>query len=84
METASFTGVIKILFYIILFYYIFKFAMRLLLPIVMKKAMEKAQENLRQQEYRFRESQQQYNPPKQERKENKKIVGEYIDYEEIE
>jgi hypothetical protein len=32
MQTASFTGFIRILFYILAFYYIFKFLAKLLLP----------------------------------------------------
>jgi hypothetical protein len=34
MQTASFTGFIRILFYILAFYYIFKFLAKLLLPLI--------------------------------------------------
>jgi hypothetical protein len=37
MQTASFTGFIRILFYILAFYYIFKFLAKLLLPLIVKK-----------------------------------------------
>ena len=45
METASFNGFLKILLYIVAFYYIFKFLARLFLPIVVKKVVEKAGQN---------------------------------------
>ena len=78
METASFQGVIKTLFYIILFYYVLRFAFRLLMPILVRKAVQKAEENLRNR----------YAPPQpdsapsQERR-AKKQVGEYVEFEEI-
>jgi hypothetical protein len=85
METASFTGFLKTLFYIILFYYIFKFAMRLLLPMVLKKAVEKAEENLRNHTQPFRNGgETAQESPKQQRPQQTKKVGEYVDFEEIE
>jgi len=93
METASFAGTIKVIFYIILFYYIFKFLMRILLPVLLKKAVEKAGENFRQQQYQapFNPSQNgssqttftNTNPKSDKPRETKK-VGEYVDFEEIE
>ncbi len=85
METASFTGFIKVLFYIILFYYIAKFLMRLLLPILLKKAVSKAEENLRNHAQRSQPQQPRTtqhsaaNNPRTSKK-----VGEYVDFEEIE
>ena len=49
MQTASFSGFIKTLFYIIAFYYIFKFLARLFLPLLVKKVVEKAGQNFQQQ-----------------------------------
>lgn len=92
METASFTGFIKTLFYIVLFYYIFKFVMRLLLPVMLKKAVEKAEENMRQhsqQTYNqtYTTGETSYKQPVRDKdakpRETKK-VGEYVDFEEIE
>jgi hypothetical protein len=91
MQTASFTGFVKAIFYMIAFYYIFKFLAKLFLPIVVKKVVEKAGQNFQQQQ----QSQQttwrktsnndeiiidtaiSKNP-----RETKK-VGDYVDYEEI-
>jgi hypothetical protein len=86
MQTASFTGVIETLFYIVVFYYIFKYAMRLLLPMVLKKAVEKAEENLRNydsRQYSNNDTYTQPNPNHDKPRETKK-VGEYVDFEEIE
>lgn len=88
METASFSGFIETICYILMFYYIFKFLARLLLPIMVKKVVEKAGQNFQQQ------YQNQQNPNAQEEnfsdtsatskpRETKK-VGEYVDFEEIE
>ena len=88
METASFSGFIETICYILMFYYVFKFLARLLLPIMVKKVVEKAGQNFQQQ------YQNQQNPNNQEEKvsntstgskprETKK-VGEYVDFEEIE
>ncbi|MSP85690.1 MAG: DUF4834 family protein [Flavobacteriaceae bacterium] len=88
METASFSGFIETICYILMFYYVFKFLARLLLPIMVKKVFEKAGQNFKKQ------YQNQQNSDNQEEKvsntstatkprENKK-VGEYVDFEEIE
>lgn len=91
LYTADFFGVIRTLFIIVLLYYLFKFAVRLLTPLLINKLAKKAQENFRQQQETFyKQNQNQQNqyqqsanqPKKQELKEKKK-VGEYIDFEEI-
>ena len=85
MQTASIQGVVKILFYFILFYYIAKFVMRFLAPILLRKAMEKDQQSFRQQQQpqQPRESQTTFESPKNDRPKEKTKVGEYIDFEEI-
>jgi hypothetical protein len=91
MQTASFTGFIKALFYIIAFYYIFKFLARLFLPIVVKKVVEKAGQNF-QQQYQSRsygnqatsnEDEIVYTSTKSSKPRETKKVGEYVDYEEL-
>jgi len=90
MQTASFNGVLKTIFYFIAFYYVFKFLARLFLPIMVKKVVEKAGESFQQQ-------QNQYNNQNTQNKEEfvntssnstkpkeTKKVGEYVDYEELE
>lgn len=83
MQTASFLGVLKLLFYFFLFYYIFKFIMRLLLPVLVKKAVQHAEDNMRNMHER-QQQQTTYQKPANDRPSEKKKVGEYIDYEEIE
>jgi len=91
MQTASFTGLIETLFYIMAFYYIFKFLARLFLPIVVKKVVEKAGQNF-QQQYQSQASANQgasnsdeiiYDTTKNAKPRETKKVGEYVDYEEI-
>lgn len=90
MQTASFNGFIKTLFYIFAFYYVLKFLARLFLPIVVKKVVEKASQNFQQQR---QPNQNQNNSNKDEiiydtakttKPRETKKVGEYVDYEEIE
>lgn len=94
MQTASFSGFIEMVFFMIAFYYIFKFLARLFLPLLVKKVVEKAGQNFQQQ-------QQQYNQQSTWRRTSNsdeiiidtansknpretKKVGDYVDYEEIE
>jgi hypothetical protein len=83
METASFNGLLKAILYILAFYYIFKFLARLFLPVIAKKMVEKATEQFQQQQ---QNQQQQTNTHSSttEKPKEKKVVGEYVDYEEIE
>lgn len=92
METASFSGLLKAILYILAFYYAFKFLARLFLPVLVKKAVEKAGENFQQQQ---RQYQSYHNPrpssdeilydnSKATKPRETKKVGEYVDYEEIE
>ena len=91
METASFNGFIKMIFYIILFYYIFKFLVKLFLPVLLKKVVQKAGENF-QQQYQTNSNPFQGQSNQDEIIKNTstngnpkatKKVGEYIDYEEL-
>ncbi len=85
IQEASFTGVIRIIFYIILISFIIRLIARIALPIVVKKAEEK----MRNQADNFYRSQQ---PPRPEgdvkvestkKKDKREIDGEYVDYVEI-
>lgn len=93
MQTASFYGFIRTLFYIIVFYYIFRFLARLFLPLLLKKVVEKAGENFQQQQQRYQQgtwNQSQandeiiYNTSNTKNPHETKKVGDYVDYEEIE
>ena len=84
METASFIGFIKVLFFIIMAYYLAKFLMRLLLPILIKKVVSKAEENLRNHAGRSGHQPSPSAQPRNIKPDSNKKVGEYVDYEEIE
>ena len=88
-------GLLKTIFFFVLFYYGFKFLARLFAPFLMKKAAETIQKKAAQQ-FGGQQRQQQ----KQEKssvkegqtiidkkpgseQESKKSVGEYVDFEEI-
>jgi hypothetical protein len=89
MVTASFTGLVKVIFWFIVIYYTIRFLARIFGPMLIQQVVKKAGQNMyeRQQQYNQNNNQQQsYNtPPKtSEKPKEKKTVGEYIDYEEIE
>ena len=82
METASFNGLLKAILYILAFYYIVKFLAKLFLPVVAKKVVEKATKQFQEQQQQYQ--QQQSQTTTQEKPKEKKVVGEYVDFEEIE
>lgn len=85
METASFYGLIKTLFWLILVYYVVKFLIRMFAPVLIQQVVKKAGQNFQQQQQQYSQQQEQaYTAPKQQMPKEKKKVGEYIDYEEIE
>lgn len=92
METASFSGFIKTLFYFLAFYYIFKFLARLFLPVLVKKVVKKAGENFQKQQQTAQDNSWKKTPNNDEvifdnvnskRPKETKKVGDYVDYEEI-
>lgn len=92
MQTASFTGFIKTLFYIVAFYYIFKFLAKLLLPLLVKKVVQKAGENFQQQQNQHQDASWKkaqssndvtYDTANSKKPKETKKVGDYVDYEEI-
>jgi uncharacterized membrane-anchored protein YitT (DUF2179 family) len=86
METASFTGFIKMIFEIILFFYVIKFLAKLFLPVLAKKVVQKAQENFEKHQsnvFNTNQNDQIINNPKSDKPRETKKVGEYVDFEEI-
>ncbi len=95
MDQASLMGFFKTVLIIVLIYYFIKFAFKLLAPYLMKKAVDKLNDNFQQQQRAYQN--QQYGPTsgneahddfESSLKQNKipkerKKVGEYIDYEEV-
>jgi len=81
---ASFSGTLRVIAIIILSYYLIKFLFRLLAPYLLQQVVKKAEQNFYEhQQNMHNNQQQQYNTPPEKPREKKKI-GEYIDYEELE
>lgn len=83
-------GLLKTIFFLLLFYYAFKFLARLLAPFLMKKAAETIKKKTAEQ---FRNQQPKSNVKEGEtiidktprsNQQNTNSVGEYVDFEEIE
>ena len=92
MQIASFTGILKTLFYFLMFYYVFKFLARLFLPLLVKKVVEKAGENFQKQQHDSQDNSWNktpnndeviYKTPNANNSRETKKVGDYVDYEEI-
>ncbi len=87
MVTASFIGILRTLAILILVYYAVKFLLRLFAPVIMQQVVKKAEQsfNNQQQQYNNQQYNNQQQPPvkQKEKPREKKKVGEYIDYEEI-
>ena len=91
MDHASFLSFIKTVLIIILVYYLFKFAFKLFAPYLLNKAVSKVSENFQKQQQAYQNQnhqQSQQSDFETELKQNKipkerKKVGEYIDFEEV-
>lgn len=84
-------GLLKTIFYILLFYYAFKFLAKLFAPFLMKKAAETIK-NKTEQQYGQHRQQQKSNVQEGKtvidkhpgtQKQSKNSVGEYVDFEEV-
>lgn len=86
-------GLLKTIFFLLLFYYGFKFLARLFAPFLIKKATETIKKKAEQQ-FRGQQNQQQTSSVKEgetiidkapkKNQQSKNSVGEYVDFEEIE
>ena len=85
MQEASFNGFLKVIFYMIMFYYVIKFLSRIFLPIIFKKIVQKAQDNIsqKQQQYQNQNMNQGFETSKKANPKPTKRVGEYVDFEEL-
>ena len=95
MDQADFSSFLKTIIIILFIYYFIKFTMRLLAPYLMKKAVEKVQENFQKKagDYFNQAQGNSYDSYESKSKQEshsgninlkeKKKVGEYIDYEEL-
>ncbi|MCS4240020.1 DUF4834 family protein [Myroides odoratus] len=95
MDIASFGSFLRTLVIIVVIYYAFKFAMRYLFPLFVYKMAKKVERNFQQQQQDFyqqnnRSTQEEPNYTNQSSDgkdkfpRSTKVVGEYIDFEEIE
>lgn len=82
MAEASFTGTLRVIAIIILTYYLLKFLLRLLAPVILQQVAKKAERSFHEYQQNMYNRQEQYNAPPEKPAEKKK-VGEYIDYEEL-
>jgi hypothetical protein len=85
METASFNGVLRVIIIMVLAYYALKFLLRIFAPIIVQKVVQKAGETMyeRQQEFYSTANRQAQQHAEPEKPQEKKKIGEYIDFEEI-
>lgn len=83
METASMPSLVRTLLWIIAIYYIIKFLARIFLPVIAKKVVEKASQQFQQQQENIKNQKTTQNQTVEKPK-KKKIVGDYVDFEEIE
>ncbi|MDR0227956.1 MAG: DUF4834 family protein [Flavobacteriaceae bacterium] len=91
MDMASFGAFIRTLCIIVLVYYAFKFAMRFLFPLLIYKVAKKAEQNFQQKQqeyYQQNNTNNQYQNQNTQQTSDKipnstKVVGEYVDFEEI-
>ena len=85
METASFTGLVRVLAIIVFIYFVVRYFLKLLAPVIVQQVVKKAGENLYQQQQQYHNAQNgQAAQAEKERPSGKKKIGEYIDFEEIE
>lgn len=76
-------SLLRTLLWIIAIYYILKFLARIFLPLIAKKVVEKASQQFQQQQENIKNQKTTQNQTVDKPKE-KKIVGDYVDFEEIE
>jgi predicted RND superfamily exporter protein len=89
MQEASFTGLLRTILIIVLFYYVFKFVSRLLFPVFFNKLMKNMEKKVREQQG-YQEPDNNVNvgettiekAPRTDSKGDKNL-GEYVDYEEV-
>lgn len=82
-------GLLKTLFFILLFYYGFKFLARLFAPFVMKKVSDTIQKKAeqqfggQQQQNTVKEGETIIDSTPKNKQQSKNSIGEYVDFEEI-
>ena len=88
MQYASLDGILRTIITIVCIYYLLRFIGKLLFPIMVKTVVNKAQEKFQQTQQNYQRTQNNQSDfvnttAKSDKPREKKKVGEYIDYEEI-
>lgn len=85
IQYASFTGFVRTILIILLVLLFLRVVTRILLPYALKYLAKKSEEHINRKFSEFQQgnTQQQTEPKQSSRKQEKKKVGEYIDFEEI-
>ena len=84
MYTASFMGFLKTIAILIIIYYAIRFLFRMFAPVLVNQMVKKAQQSFYEQQQSHQQAQQQSYTDTSSKPREKKKVGEYIDFEEIE
>jgi hypothetical protein len=84
MYTASFIGFLKTIAILIIIYYAIRFLFRMFAPVLVNQVVKKAQQSFYEQQQSHQQAQQQSYTDTSSKPREKKKVGEYIDFEEIE
>jgi len=84
MYTASFMGFLKTIAILIIIYYAIRFLFRMFAPVLVNQVVKKAQQSFYEQQQSHQQAQQQSYTDTSSKPREKKKVGEYIDFEEIE
>lgn len=89
MQYANLTNLIKNILIIVFIWYAVKFLFRLFFPVLVKAAVNKAGQNFQQQQQQYQQRSQNqtqdFTAPtvNSDKPREKKKVGEYIDFEEL-
>jgi Na+(H+)/acetate symporter ActP len=83
MQEANYQSLFRTILWIVAVYFVLKFLARLFLPIMMQKMVEKAQEQFKQQHQNQFDTTANQDSTASDKPKEKKIVGDYIDYEEV-
>lgn len=76
-------GLIRFLAILVIIYYVLKILARIFFPIIAKKVVKKAEEQFKQHQNQYNQQNQNTTTSTSDLPKEKKKVGEYIDYEEV-
>lgn len=89
MQYASFTGLLETVFIIFAVLMIARYFTRVFMPYILRYLVKKSEEQITkkfqgfQEQQTYQNTQSTANDSKQQKRKEKEVVGEYIDFEEI-